>query len=243
MTVTMTMPTAADYRAAFERERVNAYPMVDALEATAGYAIDRERLERAAAVLACPVKTSPPNWQHGRVLYALTRQYLSDSCELCWNLLDIGTAKGFSALCLQWALNDHAGEGTEGVTSVDVIDPLSRVARKTIAEIDGLLTLHETLEPWPEAEAIRFVGTSGVDWVSAYPYRIHVAFVDGSHKGPTVLQEGRLLAKRQEPGDLAIFDDVNRPELLAAVELLQPLYTFQILPVLPTRYYAIGVRR
>lgn len=121
----------AEYQAAFERERVNAYPAIDELEARSGYALERSRLEIAAKHLACPVKRNPPNWQHGRVIYALLRRYLAARTGFV-SLLDIGTAKGFSALCMAFALADAGMDGA--ITSLDVVDPDARVPRNSIAE-------------------------------------------------------------------------------------------------------------
>lgn len=251
MTTLVRTLTAEDYRAAFEKERAQTYPVIDAFEARCGYAIDRERLEQAAAVLACPVKVNPPNWQHGRVLYAAARKYLEDSYvdfsllgprePQAANILDIGTAKSFSALCLLWALDDSDANGL--VTSVDVIDPHARVQRNTIAEVNGLLTLAETLRPWPEAEQIRFLKSTGIDYLEAHQERIHIAFVDGKHTGHVVLKEGRLLTARQQAGDLAIFDDVHIPDVSQAVNALHLDYRLEYLEVLPHRHYAIGVRK
>ena len=56
-------------------------------------------VEAAARVLACPLKANPPNWQHGRVLYAGYRAYLA-GLQRRVLLLDIGTAKGFSAAAM-----------------------------------------------------------------------------------------------------------------------------------------------
>jgi hypothetical protein len=242
------MRTAEDYRAAWETERKREYPVVDAFEARCGYALSRTELEAAARVLACPVKKNPPNWQHGRVLFARARKYLERDEFYCGHpkrqevrILDIGTAKGFSALCLQWALNEAESIGR--VTSVDVIDPYARVKRNTIAECDGLKTLHETLRPWSDAQAISFAKSTGLDWLDSHHERIHIAFVDGSHDGDVVLEEGRLLVKRQEHGDIAIFDDVDRADISDAIHRLGGSYRFERIEVLPNRHYAIGVRR
>src|SRR5262245_9408863 len=130
--MTVDLETRLDeYEAAFRKECDQSYPVVDALEKRYGYAIDRTKLNIAAHVLACPLKKNPPNWQHGRILYALTRHYLQGQIDV--SLLDVGTAKGFSALCLLWSLRDTDILGS--VTSVDVIDPLARVKRNTVAEI------------------------------------------------------------------------------------------------------------
>jgi len=230
--------TADDYRRAFDGERVQDYPVIDAFEADCGAAIDRQKLEDAARVLACPVKTNPPNWQHGRVIYAAARRYLTRvlgpvSC------LDVGTAKGFSALCLQWAIDD---EGVNGeILSVDVLEPSARVKRNTVAECDGFKTLAETLAPWPEASRITFKAMTGVKALTA-PGRLHIAFIDGKHSYAAVKEETALLAKRQAPGDLAIFDDTQIEGVAQAVAEA-PWWDVTYLQPLSSRRYAIGIRR
>lgn len=231
--------TARDYDIAFELGQQPSFPLVDALEQRTGYALETAKLEGAARVLACPVKANPPCWAHGRVLYSVVRQYL-EGCRSRVLMLDIGTAKGFSALCLQWALNDAQVQGT--VVSVDVIDPRSREARNTVAELDGGKTLSEVLAPWPEGSAIKFLHSTGIQWLTQYTGRIEVAFVDGKHQGTVVWKEGALLADRQQPGDLVIFDDVHLPDVRAAVASLSA-YTVEWMNVLPKRAYAIARRK
>jgi predicted O-methyltransferase YrrM len=226
------------YREAFLSERAVDYPMVDAFEERAGYAIDRARLEAAAEVLACPLKAHAPNWQHGRVLYAATRQALA-MVEGPVLLVDIGTAKGFSALCLLWAMHDAGLDGQ--VVSIDVIDPTARITRNTVSEVAGLQTLAETLAPWPEASAIEFVQGDGADWLAHDGRRIHVAFVDGKHTEAAVSAELAALVVRQGPGDVAIFDDLQLSGVRAAVQR-QRAYRVEILEVLSHRAYGVGVR-
>lgn len=232
---------AAAYQAAFETERAKTYPMVDGFETSMGFAVTIPHPEfyDAARVLACPLKVNPPNWQHGRVLYALTMRALA-SADGAVRLLDIGTAKGFSALCLQWALMDSEASGV--VTSVDVLDPAARVSRNTVAEVDGLKTLAEILAPWPEAQRIEFLRSTGVYTLNAYSDRIHVAFVDGKHARDIVSAEATLLAARQQPGDVVFWDDVQIPGVAAAVAD-QSGYDVEYLEILPNRKYAIGRRR
>jgi predicted O-methyltransferase YrrM len=239
MSVVKDVPSSKTYDAVYARELVNEYPVVDTFEQRMGHALERNRLERAARVLACPVKDNPPNWQHGRVLYALARNYCQHQIDV--SMLDIGTAKGFSALCLLWALRDSDTIGS--VTSVDVLDPQARVRRNTVAEVDGFKTLAETLEPWPEAHAIRFKQRTGADELSDGQSRIHVCFVDGKHDGKVVAIEGYLLSQRQMAGDVVMFDDVHLPDVWAAVKTLKTKYELERLDLLPNRAYAIGVRR
>lgn len=238
MTATTKDTPAASYEMAFAVEWQSQYPQVDAFEQRLGYSLGTGRLKEAARVLACPLKKNPPNWQHGRVLYALARDYLRGQIDV--NLLDIGTAKGFSALCLLWALRDTDILGT--VTSVDVIDPNERTKRNTVAEVDGYKTLAETLEPWPEAKAIVFKKRTGAEELADSRSRIHICFIDGKHSGKVVAVEGYLLSQRQVVGDLVMFDDVHIPDVWEAVRTLKPKYELERLQILPHRAYAIGGR-
>jgi len=243
MSVTKFVPAPSEYAAIFEAERLRSYPAIDAFEARCGYAIDRVKLETAARVLACPLKINPPNWQHGRVIYAATRRALAACDEQAVCLLDIGTAKGFSALCLEWARLDSGAVGV--VHSVDVIDPASHTHRNTAAECDGPKTLAEILEPWPEAQAIAFYHDTGIDWLRRHKGRVHVAFVDGKHSSDVVREEGRLIASRQKTGDVAIFDDVQIDSVRLATLALETedSWDFECIGPKRDRMYAIGVCR
>lgn len=233
--------TAETYDRLFDEARQLTVPTVDAFETRMGFAIPRERLEDVARVLSCPYKAMAPHWQHGRVIYAATRAYLAQCYPVPLRLLDIGTAKGFSAWSLLRA-NIDAGAGGL-VTSVDVMDPQARVRRNTIAECDGLKTLREIIEPVaPETWQIDFRRSTGIDYLAASQDRIHVAFVDGKHTGDVVRQEGKLLARRQEPGDLAMFDDCQMPGVSVAVASLEQFYRLEYVHAAP-RQYAIGRRR
>lgn len=234
------MPSVDAFRRAFNLERGRTYPMIDDFEAEYGYAIDRQKLEDAARVLACPVKTNPPNWQHGRVIYAVARKYLTTQMNMV-SVLDIGTAKGFSALCFRWAI-DHSGVFGR-ITSVDVLEPDARVKRNTVAEVDGFKTLHEIVAPWVKSGAIHFRKQTGVQALSESYDRIHLAFIDGKHTFEAVLEETRILAARQQPGDIAIFDDTQIDGVERAVQASGQFYDFRYLQPLPQRRYAIGTRR
>ena len=191
----VTMPTRQQYDAAFAAECARSYPEIREYEIETGCAIDRERLESAARILACPVKASPPNWQHGRILYATARRYLVTS-DSPVRIVDIGTAKGFSALMLLWALNDSGKEGR--VESVDVIDPNAKVFRNSVLDVDGDRRLSDYHRDWPEAEAITFRKSTGVDWLSLTKERVHLAFVDGKHSAD-VVEIGRASCRERGP--------------------------------------------
>lgn len=251
--------SAETYQALFEKERIHVYPQIDALEQRLRVAADRDRLEAAARVLSCPFKAAEPNWQHGRVIYAVVREYVESNAHeyvgqvtggLMFSLLDIGTAKGFSALCAQWALDDAGRFGI--VTSLDVMDPLDRVRRNTIAEVDGLKTLPEILAPWPEADRIRFEQVKApkhmehrgaCSWLMKDDSRIYVAYVDGKHTYDAVSWESAAIARRQHSGDVIIFDDFQVPGIAKAIHEMRG-YDLEYLASIPgKREYVIARKR
>lgn len=233
--------TPEDYARIFELERRQFYPAVDAFEQRMGYALDREKLESAGRVLSCPIKAAAPSWQQGRVIYAAWRHYLAQG-DGPVTALDIGTAKGFSALCALWAVRDSQRGGE--VHSVDVMPPTARVRRNTPAECDSLKTLAEILAPWPEAQTIRFHELTGAGWLQKHKGRVNLAFVDGKHSHEAVSVEAQMLAARQESGDLVIFDDVQMPPVGKAVRESGRYYDVEILALgSVNRAYGIGVRK
>ena len=187
------------------------------------------------------------------MLYAYARQYLSRQATLdgmaiaaaergVFHLVDVGTAKGFTALVLRWALDDSLVLGR--VTSIDVIDPAARVRRNTVAELDGYLTLYETLAPWPEMRGTEFVCGEGLAWLQSSSSRLHLACLDGKHTEAVVREEALTLAERQQPGDLVFFDDVHLPGVAAAVREVADVYdVLERFDVLPQLAYIVAVRR
>jgi predicted O-methyltransferase YrrM len=235
-------PTA-DYEAAFALERGRAYPVMDELESQWGYALDRVRLESAARVLACPVKRNPPNWQHGRLIYALGRRYLADQNHAPQTWVDIGTAKGFSACAMSWALGDagHFGD----IWSFDVIPPGSRQSRNSV---DDHKTVEEFVTPFraPAVGVSFHLANDLLAWSPAA--RINFAFIDGGHSYQAVRQDIETVATRQRRGDVIVLDDLQLPSVAEAVR--KPwvfdgggLYEITEIALSPARRYAIAVRQ
>jgi predicted O-methyltransferase YrrM len=232
--------TAADYARIFEAERAQDYPVVDDFEARMGHEVDRQRLLEAARVLACPLKVNPPNWQHGRVLFALAMEYLVRLPVQPVTLLDIGTAKGFSALMLRWALQYSGQEGE--IHSVDVLDPHGTERRNSVLECDGPKTLAQCLTAWPESLDVTFHRSTGIEWLKQHRGRVHIAFVDGKHTAAAVSEEARLLADRQSQGDVVLFDDAQIKGVADAIDGIRTKYAVEHLTIKPGRSYVIARR-
>lgn len=160
------MLTVAQYNGIFAKERRSSYPIIDRYESSFGFAIDRDKLESMARTLACPLKVNPPNWQHGRVIYTTLRNYLRAANLTGYHpILDIGTAKGFSACVMSHAIAD-AQSGC-GVVSVDVVSPNDKIRRNSVAELDGLKTIDEfVIGHYNPIVPMEFYGRGSTSWLN-----------------------------------------------------------------------------
>lgn len=238
------MLTTKQYDAIFEEERRRSYPTVDSYVRQFGVDIDKQKLESMARTLACPFKVNPPNWQHGRVVYTTLRSFLERAgLDQVYPVLDIGTAKGFSACVMSHAIADAKSLCT--VVSVDIVDPRSRVSRNSVAEIGGLKTVEEfTRDHLNHDVPVAFYGRGSVEWLNfamAGNLRVPFAFVDGKHTYEAVCFESAALRQLQAPGDVVIYDDVQIEPVGRAVRSIKG-YAMMYLDIGP-RTYAIAVRQ
>lgn len=237
--------TAVDHALAFDAERMNFYPAIDAFEEKCGFRIDVDRLEAMARVLACPVKAKLPSWQHGRVLYALARAIINSSAGP-FTFVDIGTAKGFSACCMAWALHDGARPGK--VLSYDVIDPESREPRNAPTDFSAIVPTAVELVDRFKPRNVPILLRGGNARPTEEP-RVHFAFVDGKHNHTSVLNDAVSIAPRQKSGDVIVFDDFQIEGVAAAVgefvgshDESRPIYTPEHIIAAPDRQYFIARR-
>lgn len=237
------MLTKRRYDEIFELERANEYPIIDAYEKEMGFAISRDLLEHTARTLACPFKANPPNWQHGRVIYATLKRFLVDCRhDVSIHALDIGTAKGFSACIMSHAI---AGSQIEcDIVSVDIADPHSRIIRNSVAELDGVKSVFEFVKGYVAPSVnVSFMGHGSSRLLAnAISQNAHIpfAFVDGKHTYEAVVFEGKSLAVLQRPGDVVIFDDIQIEPVGRAVRDLK-CYDIRYVDIGP-RIYAIARR-
>jgi hypothetical protein len=241
---------ARDFEAIFYKERLAEYPEIDAYERRHVNIIDRSRLEAAAKILACPHKVNPPCWQHGRLIYSTLSSYLATRMNETDKItcVDIGTAKGFSALMMQYAIMDADALKKATVFSCDVIDPSAAVRRNTILEpTEGrFLNLYETVtDNFREAGYIKFLQCTGemmIEMLMA-DRRINFAFVDGKHDFDTVANETLRISKKSIAGDVVIWDDVQIPGVHKAINRFKDLYYLEFIGARAHRKYCIGIRK
>lgn len=234
------------YDAIFEKEKQKVYHEVSAYENECGAGVSLTRLEEAARILACPLKVNPPSWQHGRVIYAALRRVLQESSSENEVFLDIGTAKGFSAVVMGWAIEDANTAINPKIISVDIVDPGTKVSRNSVAEAEGELhTVFDFVRPFKGKLEIEFIGGGSQKLLSKLLLqraRVRFAFVDGKHSLDSVSNDIKALSILQKKGDMAIFDDIQISGVMSAVAR-QTTYDFRSLNAGDLRQYAIAVHR
>ena len=196
-----------------------ASPAVDAFEKTCGVAIEREWLDRLALLTEVVVKRSPVSYQHGRVLYAALRRYAGERASQHLNIVETGTARGFSALCLARALSDAGGSGK--ILTFDVLPHDSRIYWNCIRDTEGRSTRRELLADYSDLMERYIVFHRGdarreLQKV-AFP-RVHFAFLDSVHTYDQVRAEFAAIRGRQRAGDMLVFDDYTPARYVGVVK-------------------------
>lgn len=177
-------------------------------------------------------KKSAPNWSHGKILYATLSARLAD-LEIrgpVW-VLETGTARGFSAICMARAVADSGHSGH--VISIDALPVNKEIYWNSISDFEGKFTRRRLLSEWPnELELIVFLqGRLPGVLDSVDMGRIHFAFLDSQHSESAVWQEFRFVSERQDVGDVIVFDDVTPrsfPGVVSALKKIESLKSYKV---------------
>ena len=237
--------TPEEYLALFEGARAKTFPAVDEIEESAGFAVDREWLDNLALHTQIVKKNSDLAYPHGRLLYALVRKYAADTGERFITILETGTARGFSALCMAKAIQDAGVDGR--VVTFDVLPHLNRQYWNCIDDAQGKKSRAELLSRWPElTRMITFIHGDTLMMMPRVGHdRINFAFLDAQHIKSSVLNEFDFVKARQQSGDMVFFDDVTPktfPGVVAALRDIECEGTYRIehLTISEQRAYAWG---
>jgi hypothetical protein len=241
------LATDDEYRRRWEQACRECYPAIDAAERACGAAIDREWFEELALRTQVTIKQSPLCYQHGRVLYAILRRYLRERQSHDVTIVETGTARGFSALCLARALDDAGASGR--IATFDVLPHDQPIYWNCLGDEQGRRTRAQVLAPYtPLVE--RFVVFHRGDTRTAlravsFP-RVHLAFFDSVHTFEHLHAEFDAVRGRQRAGDLAVFDDyVGYPGVARAADEIcaRDGYTATVITARPGRGYAVAQKQ
>lgn len=235
------------YLSLHDQVRGATFPEIDELEKSLGYALDSDWFENLALHTQVVVKDSDLNYQHGRILYSVLRDYLDRYKPQAVRILETGTARGFSSLCMARAISDSGQGGS--IVSMDVLPHTKPIYWNCIDDCDGRKTRQALLSPWRELlDLIVFIQGDTSEVLGRLAMgRVNVAFLDARHTYEMVMDEARYVMERQQKGDIIVFDDVTEalfPGVVAAVDEIGCRYPYSIQRITLTeqRGYAIARR-
>jgi predicted O-methyltransferase YrrM len=161
-------------------------------------------------------------YQHGHLLYAALRQLAESRRTQTLTILETGTARGFSAVCMAKALADAGACGK--VLTIDVLPHDRPIYWNCISDCDGPATRAQLLSPYSDLveESVVFIqGRSDAALSQLSVPRIDFAFLDAAHDYSSLLTEFRFVERSQRPGDLIVIDDYSKeafPGVVRAVD-------------------------
>jgi predicted O-methyltransferase YrrM len=189
-----------------------------------GYAIEPRWFHELALRTQVVIKSSDICYQHGRLLYAALAQYVSRNSDPSLTILETGTARGFSALCMARALRDMGRPGK--IITFDVLPHDTPMYWNCIADQDGPQSRAQLLAdyaPLIEEYVLFHRGDTRIELDKIALPRVHLAFLDGMHTYDYVMREFAFVRKRQAAGDIVFFDDYTPefyPGIVEAVDTI-----------------------
>lgn len=157
------------------------------------------------------IKGSKMLYLHGFVLYTLLTKYINDNPNIDFiNILETGTARGFSAICMAKALHDSNQKGK--IYTIDIIPNNLVTYWNCINDFNGPVTRPNLLSKWKDLcdNYIEFLsGDSKIilEKLSTDINRVHFSFLDAHHDYEYLNYELEFVSKKIEQGDIIICDD------------------------------------
>ena len=219
---------------------------IDNFEKKCGYSIEKSWLDNLALHTQIVVKKSKLNYQHGRILYCCLRDYLIKNNEI--NILETGTSKGFSSICMSKAIKDSGKEGK--IFTIDIIPHNRKMYWNGISDTEGKISRKNLLEPWSDyTDIINFLhGRTNKIIKTINLERINFAFLDAAHNLNSVRREFSFVSSKQIKGDVIVFDDVTKnqfDEVYNFVKTLEQkkIYEIEYINSSPNRAYAVAQKQ
>ena len=198
----------SEYRQLWDDAQRRQYAAVDRYEGTCGAAIDAEWFQQLALLTQVAIKRSELCYQHGRLLYATLARYLRQRAHPHLTIVETGTARGFSALCMAKAMDDAGATGK--IVSFDVLPHDVAILWNCVRDADGPRTRADLLcdyRPLMERYLVFHRGDTAVELAKMSFPRINFAFLDSVHEYDHVMAEFSSIRDRQAAGDILFFDD------------------------------------
>ena len=178
-------------------------------------------LELSKIFVINPIKDVNPNFERGILLYSLISKYRPK------NVLEIGTAEGFSALCMAWAMTDCKING-----KIFTIDPKPfDLPKKRINTWDengkNEFVSLSTKELWTKfakkewLEKIEILtGYSGeiLHKLSKQLPNMDMGYIDGHHAYTAVRHDFHAFLKNSSENFILLFDDYHTQDVSKLID-------------------------
>lgn len=226
-----TLGSRDDYLRLQAQTKKSECDSIDKLEETTGFAISSDWLDELALHTQIVIKNSPPFYHHGRLLYSILRDYISRAEETHVTVLETGSARGFSALCMARAIVDSKVGGV--VLSIDLLPHHRPQYWNCIDDHERKKSRSELLSPWAGVlqHCIFLQGDTYLILPRLGLERINFAFLDAQHIEENVLHEFSCISRRQKKGDVVVFDDVSEesyPGVVRAVRHIERAAAYEV---------------
>lgn len=203
-----------------------AYPEFMArVEQAFGFLPDKTFIDDLALSTQVVIKESTLLYLHGYLLYAALRHYLSTHADYpSISILETGTARGFSAVCLAKALHDAQRSGK--IVTIDVLPVNKAIYWNCIHDAEGKKTRFQLLAKWRnlvETHIIFLQGHTDIVLQQLGLARIHCAFLDSGHDYDTLKMELDFVTAHQQSGDIIICDDYTPAQFPGVVKAVDKL--------------------
>jgi predicted O-methyltransferase YrrM len=167
-----------------------------------------QEIHNIARVTQICVKGSKMLYVHGFILYLALDTYIKKSKNEFINIIETGTARGFSSLCLALALYNNNQNG-KIYTFENWLPNDEKIYWNCVKDFKGMHTRPELLSEWEYLlNCIQFIKRN------TYPNmkienmnRVHFAFLDAQHDYVHLNHELNEVKKLQQTGDIIICDD------------------------------------
>lgn len=241
------------YMELFDKVKNQSYPEITAYEKKLGLAIDKDWLDNLALHTQITIKDSPLCYAHGRVLYCALSKYLQDyvneSPVKKINIIETGTARGFSSLCMARALYDSSRAGM--IITFDILPHDTEMYWNCIDDKDGPRTRAKLLEEWKDLVTNYIVfhqGDTRVELPKVQTDRVNFAFLDGAHTYEDVKYEFLQIKDRQKTGDIIVYDDYTSTQfsgLVKAVDEICSIFNYEktVIHAHNSRAYVVAVKK
>ncbi len=217
------------------------------IENKTGFNLNNIFFEELAFHTQVVIKKSDLNYQHGKILYSILREYVQNSNLNFYNIFETGTARGFSSICMSRALIDANTNGK--IYTVDILPHDTKMYWNCIDDHDGMKSRKELLKNWSkETDNIVFINDSSTNFIKKFHIdRIHFAFLDAEHKFNNVIEEFKYVEKKQLSGDSIFFDDVTPelfPGVVDAVKFIEKEFDYKVQYYISSkqRGYALAIK-